>query len=374
MSDKIKQIKREEQIIKTSIIGIISNVILSAFKFTIGALSSSIAIMLDAVNNLSDALSSIITIVGMKLALKPADREHPYGHGRIEYLTGMVVSFIVLFAGVTSFVESIRKILNPTKTTYTSIILLIIIVAIVVKLLLGRYTKTIGQKVNSSSLIASGADALFDSIVSASTLLSAIISMLFHINLDGIIGALIAIVIVKAGIKMLLDTLNEILGLRIDKDYSKMIKDEIRSDKNVLGVYDLSLHNYGPENMVGSVHIEVKEDLSAKDIYEITRTLTTRMFTKYGIVLTFGIYAVNSRDPEIIKIKQKISKYVSAIDGIIQIHALYINIEKKEINFDIIIDFDVKNKIELKEKIIEHIKKEFKGYSVSVIYDTDLSD
>ncbi|MBK5201357.1 MAG: cation transporter [Spirochaetaceae bacterium] len=374
MNKPKKQIRREEQIIKTSIIGIIANIILSAFKLVIGLLSSSIAIMLDALNNLSDALSSIVTIVGMKLALRPADKGHPYGHGRIEYLTGMIISFIVLFAGLTALKESINKIIHPTKATYTTVMLLIIIVAIVVKIILGKYTKTTGERVHSTSLIASGTDALFDSIVSSSTLLSALISIIFKVNLDGIIGSIIAVIIVKAGIQMLLNTLNDILGARIDKEYSQMIKEEIRADENVLGVYDLSLHNYGPEHMVGSVHIAVKEDLKAKDIFAITRALTTKMYLKYGVTLTFGIYAINDRNSDILEMKQKISNYVISIFGIIQIHALYINIEKKEIDFDIVVDFEVKNIKLLKEKLINHIKNEFEGYSVSIMADTDMSD
>ena len=170
-----KKLSRDQQIIKTSIIGIISNVLLSIFKLIIGLLSSSIAIVMDAINNLSDALSSIITIVGMKLALKPADNKHPLGHGRIEYLSALIVASIVFFAGATSLVEAVKKIINPTTTTYTFLMLIIISIAIIVKLVLGNYTKSVGKKVNSTALVASGSDAFFDAIVSASTLIAALI-------------------------------------------------------------------------------------------------------------------------------------------------------------------------------------------------------
>ena len=215
---------RNQVIIKTSVIGILTNILLAAFKAAVGILSHSIAVTLDAVNNLSDALSSIITIIGTKLASRLPDRKHPLGHGRIEYLSAMIVSGIVLYAGITALVESVKKIITPEKANYTPVSLLIIAVAIAVKLVLGRYVKGQGERVNSGSLIASGSDATFDAILSASVLGSAIIYLASGVSLEAYVGVIIAIFIIKSGIEMMRETLSEILGERADSELTKKIK------------------------------------------------------------------------------------------------------------------------------------------------------
>lgn len=366
---------REKIIIKTSLIGIFTNIVLSAFKLFIGMLSSSIAIMMDAVNNLSDALSSIITIIGMKLAIKPADSKHPLGHGRIEYLSAMIVSFIVFFAGITSLIESVKKAINPTASTYTVTTLIIIIVAIVTKIILGQYTKKQGSSVNSKSLIASGSDALFDAIVSGSTLASAIITIIFKINIDGYVGAAISLIIIKAGWELLSSTLDDILGSRIDSELTKNIKNDIKKNDMVLGVYDLILHNYGPDIMIGSVHIEVKETLEAKQLYNVTRKLRLEMYYKYGILLTFGIYAANTRNPEVLHLQSEISKYVTSIEGVIQIHAFYVDFELNQMSFDIVLDFNVEDKFALRDSILEYLKSEYPTFhNIFIAIDTLITD
>lgn len=373
---KLKEkLNREKIIIKTSIIGVFTNIVLSAFKLFIGILSSSIAIMMDAVNNLSDALSSIITIIGMKLSVKPADSKHPLGHGRIEYLSAMIVSFIVFFAGITSSFESIKKIITPTKTTYTATTLIIIFVAIITKIILGKYTKKQGKSANSTSLIASGSDALFDAIVSGSTLVSAIITILFKINIDGYVGAAISLLIIKAGWELMSGTLDDILGSRVDSNLTQNIKADINKDDTVLGVYDLILHNYGPDIMIGSVHIEVKETLDAKQLYVLTRRLRLDMYYKYGILLTFGIYAANTKNPEVIKLQGEISKHVTSMEGVIQIHAFYVDFDLNQISFDVVLDFKVKDKFALRDSIIEYLKSNYPIFNeVFIAIDTLITD
>ncbi len=369
-----KKIPRDKQIVRTSVIGITTNILLSIFKILIGYLSSSIAIIMDAINNLSDALSSIITIVGLKLALKPADIDHPMGHGRIEYLSALIVSSIVFFAGATSFIESLKKIINPVVSSYTPLMLVFIIVAIITKLVLGRYTNSVGKKVNSTALVASGSDALFDAIVSAATLFSAILTLLWQINIDGIIGTLISLVIIKAGWDMLSDTLDRILGSRIDGNLSKEIKEKIKKEKLVIGAYDLILHNYGPETMIGSVHIEIDESVTTKEIFELTRKLRMNMFDEYGILLTFGVYATNQKDSRVIEIEESINSYVVSIDGILSMHAFYINFEAKQLSFDIVVDFKVDDKIYLRDSIVKHLKKQYSDFDIYVSIDTLITD
>ena len=215
---------RDRVIVRTSVVGIATNVLLAAFKAAVGLASHSIAVVLDAVNNLSDALSSIITIVGTKLSGKRPDKKHPLGYGRIEYLSAMIVAGIVLYAGITALVESVKKIVHPETPEYGTISLVIIAVAVVVKIVLGKYVKAQGKKVNSGALIASGSDALFDAVLSFSVLLSAIVFLVFKVSLEAYVGAVISCFIVKAGLEMMSETVNEILGQRPDKEISAKIK------------------------------------------------------------------------------------------------------------------------------------------------------
>ena len=234
---------RSQKIIRTSIIGIIANVLLAAFKAAVGILASSVAIVMDAVNNLSDALSSVITIIGTKLSERPADREHPFGFGRVEYFSAIIIAVLVLSAGITSLIESVKKIFNPTEPEYTTVTLIVIVVAIVVKLVLGQYVKHQGQQLKSDALIASGSDALFDAVITLATLVSAGIMLLWNVSLDGILGALISLVIIKAGIEMLASPVNELLGARISQELVHDIKQEVGAFDGVHGVFDIILHN-----------------------------------------------------------------------------------------------------------------------------------
>ena len=328
---------RQSKIVKTSIIGIVVNLILVAFKAVIGILTNSIAITLDAVNNLTDALSSIITIIGAKLAGRAPDKNHPYGYGRIEYFSSVIIAAIVLWAGITAFMESWPKIFTPDVTHYTTVSLIIIAVAVVVKILLGQYVKRVGESINSQALVASGSDALFDAILSLSTLVAAIISIFFHISLEGILGVIISVVIIKASIDMLRETLDSMIGARPDSELSQKIKATICEVPGVYGAYDLSLHNYGPEDMSGSVHVEVDDDLTAMDIHNLTRMISAKIFEEYGIILTVGIYAHNDRFSDI---RDDLYDIASEYEEVLEIHAFMVYEDKKIVTFDIIVDFD----------------------------------
>ena len=223
--------KRKKIIVKTSIISIVANLFLVIFKAIVGVLSNSIAIISDSINNLSDALSSIVTIVGAKIAGKEPDREHPYGHGRIEYVASFVVSAIVLYAGFTALIESVKKIIKPEIPTYSTITIIVLVVAIFVKLILGTYVKNKGKQVKSSSLVASGADALNDVIISVSVLSSAIIYIVFNLNIESYIGVLVSIAIIKTGIELIRESVNSMVGIRIENKLSKSIKKEIMKEE-----------------------------------------------------------------------------------------------------------------------------------------------
>lgn len=369
-------ISREKQIIRTSIVGITANLFLSVFKATVGFITGSIAIVLDSVNNLSDALSSVITIIGTKLAGKPADKKHPFGHGRVEYLTALVIAIIILYAGVTSLVESIKKIINPTIPDYNISAIIIISVAVIVKISLGLYVKAAGKKVNSDSLVASGQDALMDSIISASTIAAALIFIIWHISLEAFLGIIISFAIIKAGIETLRETISKILGERIDSKLAHEIKNTINScDKEIYGTYDLVLNNYGPDVHLGSAHIEVPDTWNADKIDQISRKIALEVYLKHNVSMSaIGIYSVNTKQNSAAEIRNRVSEIVMSHKEIIQMHGFYIDEKEKTMRFDIIVSFESINMKQLFMHVVEDVKEAFPDYDVQVQFDTDISD
>lgn len=370
--EKLSQ-TRSTTIVKASFIGILTNILLVIFKASIGILTNSIAILLDAVNNLSDVLSSTVTIIGAKLSEKEADKEHPLGHGRIEYLSAMIVASIILYAGITALIESIKKIISPATAEYTNISLIIMGVSIIVKILLGTYVKKIGQKVESQSLIASGKDALFDAVISTSVLATALIFMFYKISLEAYVGILISVVIIRSGIEILKESTDDILGKRVDKALLKKIKKTICEDHNITGAYDLMLHNYGPQKYVGSVHIEIPDTMTADKIDILEREIVDNIFEKYGVFLAgISIYSINTKNPIITEMHLNILKMATSFEGVLQFHAFYVDLNQKTIRFDIVVDFSISDKDELQMELKNRIKKEYPEYEVYIRIDMDI--
>ncbi len=366
---------REKTIVKTSIIGIIANVFLAGFKAVIGLMTNSIAIVLDAVNNISDAGSSLITIVGTKLAAKEPDKKHPFGYGRIEYLSAMIISVIVLYAGITSFVESVKQIINPETPEYNTVSLIIVGVAVVVKILLGRYVKGVGVKVNSDSLINSGEDATLDSIISASTLVAAGIFLIFHISLEAWLGAIISAIIIKSGIEMLRDTISQILGERNDVELAAGIRETVMSFPDVQGAYDLVLNNYGPDAWNGSVHIEVPDTYSADRIDRLIREIQMAVYSKHKVLLTaVGVYSVNTKDDEAKAIEQRVREIVFSHEHVLQMHGFYLTKETNTIRFDVVISFDAPDRKAVFQQITADVQKEYPEHRLQIALDTDFSE
>lgn len=365
---------REKIIIKTSILGIITNVLLAIFKAIIGYITNSIAVILDAINNISDALSSFITIAGAKLASKAPDKEHPMGYGRIEYLSSMIVAAIVLYAGITSLVESMKKIIYPQEAEYSIISIVIIAVAVVVKFILGKYVKRQGEKVDSGALIASGADSIFDSILSLSVFISAIIYMIWSISLEAYVGVLLSVFIIKAGIEMMMETINHIIGQRQDKEISNKIKDLINEEKQVIGAYDLILFNYGPDKYYATVHLELPDTMSVAEVDQLTRRLQLKVYKKMEIILIgVGVYSYNTKDDEATRIRNDVQKLVLSHDWALQLHGFYIDIEQKNMRFDVIVSFekDFKDAVEI---ITDEVQQKYPDYKILMIPDIDITD
>lgn len=365
---------REKTIIRTSIVGILANVGLVAAKAIIGFIAGSVSIILDAVNNLTDALSSIITIIGTKLANKKPDRKHPYGHGRVEYITSLIIAVIILVAGGTAIFESITSLINHTVATYSDISLIIISLAILVKVVLGIFFKKMGKKTNSEALKGSGTDALFDSLLSLATLIGALVARYTGVAIEGYLGILIGLFIIKSGVEILLNALSRIVGKRADKDIALAIKQEVNSFPEVIGSYDLILNDYGPTKSIGSIHIEVRDNLTAKEIHPLTRKISTRIYEKFGVILTVGIYATNESVPEVKEIRKDLYDLVKKYQNINQIHGFYVDIDTKIVTFDLVIDFKDEHPEDTKNALIKEIKELHPNYQYYAILDDDISD
>ncbi|MBO7522465.1 MAG: cation transporter [Bacteroidales bacterium] len=363
---------RNNEIIRTSVISIIANVVLSGFKAVVGLLANSIAIVMDSVNNLSDALSSVITILGTKLSERNPDRKHPFGYGRIEYFSAIVIAIIILIAGTTSLIESVKKIFNPTTPSYSFVTLLVVIVAIIVKLVLGQYVKHKGKQLKSDSLIASGADALFDAVITLSTLVSAIIMLLWKVNLDGIFGTLISVIIIKAGIEMLGSPISQLLGESIPADVYQTLRQEVMTHQEVNGVYDIILNYYGPDTIIGSLNISVPDTLTAREIHGLTRTISNDLAINHGMIINVGIYATPSG--KYAELQENVTTVAKQIPHVLFTHAFYVYDESNCITLDVIPDDDIHDDESFRQSVSTYLHDKFPEYDFLIVIDHNYTD
>ena len=375
MADNTNTVSREKIIVKTGIIGIIANVFLASFKAIIGVAIHSTAMVLDAVNNFSDVLSSVVAIIGTKIASKKPDYKHPLGHGRVEYLAQMIIAALILYAGITALWESVQKIIHPVEADHSAVSLTIISVAIVVKIVLGIFVKGQGKKVKSDLLISSGTDALFDAILSTAVLISAIILLIFKFNIEAYVSVIISVFILKAGYEIIKEAVDDMVGHRVEAEYTKKVKECVLSFDEVYGAYDLVLHNYGPDKYLGSLHIEVDDTMTADKIDALTRCITAKVFQDTGIFITaIGLYSRNSSNEKLMKLRNDITRLVVDHKHIKQIHGFYVDEENKRITFDVVVDFAEQNREGLIEHIKGDVKKELPEYEIIVALDSDISD
>lgn len=366
---------RQKLIIRTSIIGIAANILLVGFKTAVGLIANSISIVLDAVNNLSDVLSSLITIIGTKLSNKPADKKHPLGHGRVEYLSALIIGVIVLYAGVTAMIESVKKIIDPEIPDYSAVTLIIVAAAVLVKIFLGIFFIRNGKTTRSDSLTASGKDALMDSIISTSVLIAAAIYLIWGVSLEAYLGVIISILIIKTGFDVLRGTVSQILGERLDSELSKNIKAQLCTYPHVNGAYDLILHAYGPEMLIGSVHIEVDHTITAVELDVLERRMTAEIYEKFNVMLTgISVYSIDLDDPETDKLFHAVEEEVMADENVLQIHGFNLDKKTKTAVFDIIISFDVGDRREYFRKLTEELRKKHPEYTFYITLDVDISD
>ena len=370
---------REKTIIKTSVIGIIANILLVGFKATIGFIAGSISIVMDALNNLTDALSSIITIIGTKLSNKKPDRKHPFGHGRVEYITSTIIAALILFAGGLAIYESITSIVtffssgDKTLPEFTIVSLIIIGVAILVKVGVGIFYKIQGKRVQSEALKASGTDALFDAILSTATLVGAIFAYTLGWYVEGYLGIAIGLFIIKSGIDVLRSSFSSIIGERHDSQETKSILADISSVPGVKGAYDLIIHSYGPNKYVGSVHIGVDGGLSAKEIQVIERNIAALMASKYNMFMTVGIYADNVDGKLSNEIRSKIQEFMKNNANILQMHGFFVDEVQKFCNFDLVFSFNEKEPEKRIDEIRNILEEAYPDMTFYIQLDRDYS-
>lgn len=365
---------RDKKIIQTSIIGIAANVLLVIAKALIGFFAHSVALISDAINNLTDSLSSTITIVGTKLAGRKPDKKHPYGHGRIEYLVSLIIGIIILSAGVLAIYSSCKALIEKPVVEYSVVSLIIIALAVLVKAFIGVFYTKVGKSIKSEPLKASGKDALFDVLLSLATVVGIATSLIWHVNIEGYIGIVIGIFILRTAIEVLHDGISLIIGERASQEEIDRIKHLVSQFPEVKGVYDLIINNYGTSKSIASIHIEVDDNLTAVDIHHLTRKIVTKVFAETGTILTVGIYASNETDPKVKEIKDFTYSLAEKDPNINQIHGFYVDEEKKLITFDVIINFKFE-KPQLKiAELVTTLKEKYPEYTFYVIQDTDFSD
>lgn len=367
---------RKQQIVRTGYVGIAVNICVAAIKAGVGIASGAVAIVLDAVNNLTDALSSVVTIIGIKLAGRPADDKHPFGYGRMEYFAAVIVAAMIIIAGGTSLVESVKGILEPEEQEYSVVGLSLIALMVVVKLILGLYTYRAGKRLNSDSLVGGGTECMYDSLVSVATLVSAAVLMFCGISIDAWLAAIISCLIIKAGIEMILSPISELLGLRADPRLIASIKQLIsRSIPEVRGVFDVVLHNYGPSQNIGALHVEVEESLSAAQLHFITRCIQHLVHSEFDIFVTVGFYAHHAAHTHEAEVEKQLRHHVLSMDGVLGMHGFYLSDSDRVISFDIVYSFRYPNPITLRDAVTSHLRSVgYEDYNIYIGLDRNFSE
>ncbi len=358
-----------------SIVGIFCNVFLFAVKFVVGFILHSVSVTADAFNNLSDAGSSIISFVGVKMAEKPADRDHPFGHGRIEYIAALVVSFLVLEVGFTFLKDSIGKIRTPEELNFQTVSVIILILSIAVKLWLGMFNRKLGEKIDSKVMMAVFTDSMGDVITTGATILSLIFFRFTGINIDGIVGVGVALVVMWAGVGIAKDTLEPLIGEAIDPEIYKEIKNFVESYDGIEGTHDLLVHNYGPGRSMASIHAEVPNDVDIEQSHEIIDRIEREAAKKLGIFLVIHMDPVEMKDQRVIRIRNKAVQILKELDPACSIHDFRVVRGEKQINliFDMVIpiEYDEKMREELPRQLTKRLKEADPRYEcvITVEYD-----
>lgn len=353
------------------VVGIVCNVLLFLMKIAVGTIFGSVSITADAINNLSDASSSIVSLMGFKMADKPADEEHPYGHGRFEYLSGLLVAVLIIVIGVELFRGSLDKILNPSKVEFSLITIGVLVFSIILKLWMALFNYQMGKKINSSTLKATGTDSRNDVIATTAVLVSAVASYFSGIELDGYMGIAVSIFIMYSGIGIVKETLNPLLGKAPDAEFVKEIRDKILTYPGVLGTHDLLVHDYGPGRLFASVHVEMAAEADPLESHEIIDTIE-RDFYADGLHLIVHFDPIVTTDDRVTNLRFWLSEQVCKIDENLSIHDVRIvpGVKQTNVIFDCVMPFDFNmTEDELKKKISSIVRENYPTYKCVITID-----
>ncbi len=362
---------REGIIATTSGLGIIVNLLVASTKVIIGLLASSIAIVSEGVNNAADVMSSLLTLIGTKLAAKHPDEKHPFGYGRVEHLTGLVISVIIIVTGVQMLISSVKLVFNPEEISISYITLAIVAVSAVVKFALGAYTQKMSKKADSSALEAVGVDSKGDAYASSVTIISALVFLFFHISIDAYAGIITSFLIIKAGAEILKDTTGEIIGGPGEDELARQIYNEVKQTEGILGAADMMLHNYGPDRWSGSVNIEIDHDKTVGEVYEAIHELQLRIMHEYRVTMVFGIYAVDNDHEGVKEIRQTIGAFIKTHDDVKSFHAVYLDPNSNRLYVDLIVTYNLRDWKQLEIEFKEYMANFFPDKQIELTIETE---
>lgn len=363
--------EREGVITAVSALGIAVNLLIAAAKVVLGLFASSIAIVSEGVNNASDAMTSVLTLVGSRLAGKHPDAKHPFGYGRVEYLTSLVIAGLILFTGIEMLISSVRLIFEPTELNVSVPALAVVAVSAVIKFLLGVFTVSAGKRSGSGALVGVGLDCRNDSFISVVTILSAVIFIVSGVSVDAYVGALMSLLVVKAGFDVLRDTVSELLGRPGDAELAAKLYREIRSTPGILGAVDMMLHNYGPDAYSGSVNVEIDHEKTVGEVYDFLHALQLRIMREYNVTLVFGVYAVDGDHEEVRVIRQRIAEFVRAHEHVKSFHAVYLDPASPRLYCDLIVDYELRDWSLLRGEFTDFMRESFPARELVLTIETE---
>ena len=369
-TEQVNHQTRESIIVRTSALSIILNLLIAGIRIVTGLATASIAIFSEGVNNAMDAMTSVLTLVGTKLAGKHPDEKHPFGYGRIEYLTSLIISVMIFLVGLELLESSIKLVIKPQDLSISLLSLVVVAISAIIKFFLGVYTIRAGKKVDSKSLIAVGLEGRNDSFASVLTIASAVIFLVFHISIDGWIGIVMSGLILKVGIDVFRETISELIGRPGQKELANKLYKKIRQYPGVIGAADMMLHNYGPGAWSGSVNIEIDHGENIGDIYGNIHKLQLEIMEEYHVTMVFGIYAVDNDSEEGKALRKTMADFVRATDHVVSYHALYLDTSNHIFYCDLVVDYDLKDWEELRTKFTEMMREKRPEYQVHLTIET----
>ena len=362
---------RQKRIVRASIIGMLVNLFIAVVKIIVGMAASSLAIISEGMNNAADAGSSFLTLLGTKLSARHPDSKHPFGYGRIEYLTSLTVSVLIMYTGVSLMISSVKGIISPSDMEVSIMAIALVAASAVIKFILSIFIISEAKETESASLAAVGREGRNDSFFSIVTIIASVLYLTMQISIDAWVGALFAVIIIKSGLETMIETLSELIGRPGKKELACQLYKEIRSTKGILNAADMMLHNYGPDSWSGSVNIEIDHKEKLGDIYEYLHELQLRIMHQYHVTLVFGIYAVNNDRADSKEMRAYIGKFVRSHEHLISYHALYESAKSAVIYLDFVVDYELQDWEGLRTEFTSYMKEKYPENEIELTIETE---